>query len=61
MTRNDLIDRREIIFMFPNMTLRKYKRTRIYRLLKIHEIHLTRKLVVLPRKEVSAVLKSFRL
>ena len=53
----DLIDRRDVIAMFPNMTLRKFKCTRVYAILKIHSVELNRRNVFYPRSEVVKALK----
>lgn len=37
MVASFLVDRNDVIAMFPGMNLRKFKRTRLYKLLKIHE------------------------
>ena len=57
MPKLDLIDRNEVIAMFPNMTLRKFKRTRLYFLLKIHARQVTKKTVYYPRPQVMQALK----
>ncbi len=59
MSKPDLIDRREVIAMFPNMTLRKFKRTRTYQTLKIHEVVENCRNVFYPRPEVVKAVKTF--
>ena len=52
-----LIDRREVIAMFPGMTLRRFKRTRTYRLLRIYEIKENNYTIWYPKRKLNEVFK----
>jgi hypothetical protein len=57
---HSLIDRRDVIAMFPpsmRMTLRKFKRTTAFVMLEEHAVRLNRKNVCYPRSKVVSVLK----